>query len=137
MGVRVRVRITCRDMSSETVALLNSGFESSEPDIAVPTAVARDLGLWPPQSFELETVSTAGGDVQVFYIGNEPCTIELLDEHGRPLDSARCKIIIDPHLDETLLSDYIIDELGITVISFRRGLWRHRSDPPDTVRHSA
>lgn len=98
MGVRVRVRITCKGMSSETLALLNSEFENSEPDIAVPIAVARDLGLWPPQSFELETVSTAGSDVQVFYIASEPCTIELLDECRRPLDSARCKIIIDPHL---------------------------------------
>ena len=35
-----------------------------------------------------------------------------------------------------LLSDYVIDELGIVVLSFRRGLWRHIRDPEGTVRQS-
>jgi hypothetical protein len=36
-----------------------------------------------------------------------------------------------------LITDATIDELGIQVISFKRGLWRHARDPIDRTRRSA
>jgi hypothetical protein len=34
----------------EASALLNSGFESDEPDIVIPVSIAEKLRLWPPKS---------------------------------------------------------------------------------------
>jgi hypothetical protein len=38
-------------------------------------------------------------------------------------------LVIDENLNEPLITDATIDELGITVISFKKGLWRHVNDP--------
>lgn len=45
MGVRVRVRIKVGGKAVDEIALVNSGFESDEPDIAVPVSVAQKLGV--------------------------------------------------------------------------------------------
>lgn len=37
-------------------------------------------------------------------------------------------------LEGPLIADVTIDELGITIISFSKGLWRHLKDPPSVVR---
>ena len=64
MGIRVRVRIVAGGSSVETAALINSGFESDRPDVCVPVALARRLGLWPPPgAVESEEAVTAGGEV--------------------------------------------------------------------------
>ena len=36
-----------------------------------------------------------------------------------------------------MMTDATIDELGIEVVSFKKGLWRHRGDPQGKVRGSA
>ena len=55
---------------------------------------------------------------------------------GQVKSDVACTLVVNPHVDEVLLSDYATDELGIVAISFRRGLWRHVSDPPSVVRES-
>ena len=46
MGVRVRIRLEAiTGKSTEIVALLNSGAESPEPSIALPTEIAEELKL--------------------------------------------------------------------------------------------
>ena len=134
MGVRVKVRIGVGSRSIELPALLNSGFESNEPDVVIPVRVAETLGLWPPRGFRLEEVATAGGDVRIFVLPRQGRIRLLLGTNYEP--EIACNILINPYVDEVLLSDYVIDELGIVVLSFRRGLWRHKEDPEGTVRQS-
>jgi len=45
--------------------------------------------------------------------------------------------LIKPGLNEPALSDALIEELGIIIVHAKRGLWRHVSDPPNTLRPSA
>jgi len=52
------------------------------------------------------------------------------------VENVKVKLIINPYLDELIISDHLIDALGIVVISFGKGLWRHRSDPENTIRKS-
>jgi len=132
MGVRVRIRLEVGDRAVEAPALLNSGFESDGPDIVVPLEVAEALGLWPPTEFQLEEVETAGGDIRLFSFPGRGRLRLLLGTDYEP--EITCNILVNPHIDEVLLSDYVIDELGIVVVSFRRGLWRHKEDPEDLVR---
>ncbi len=49
----------------------------------------------------------------------------------------KCNVVVNPDINEVLLSDYIIDELGIVVVSFRKGLWRHVTDPIEKIRESS
>ena len=67
----------------------------------------------------LEEVETAGGTSHVYVIGS-PVHIPLL-AGGRELRRVRCNILVSQYIDEVLLSDYLIDELGIRLVSFRRG----------------
>ncbi len=45
MGCRVKVRLKSEDRVVETVALLNSGFETDAPDIVIPVELAKRLNL--------------------------------------------------------------------------------------------
>ena len=45
MGVRVRVRIEAPGGSIETSALVNTGFETPNPQILLPIKAAEKLGL--------------------------------------------------------------------------------------------
>jgi hypothetical protein len=54
MGIRVRIRLLMEEKGMETAALVNSGFESSEPDICIPIGLAKRMGLWPSLKFESE-----------------------------------------------------------------------------------
>ncbi len=45
MGVRVRLRIGIGDSSVITSALINSGFESDEPELIIPPSLAEVLGI--------------------------------------------------------------------------------------------
>ena len=129
----MRVRIKARGGEVTTTALLNSGFESDEPDIVVPERLAERLGLWPPREAVMERVETAGGPTSVYYI-REAAEIKLAGVEAS--EGKKVNVIVAPHVNEVLLSDYVIDELGITVVSFRRGLWRHVKDPAGLERAS-
>jgi len=137
LAVRVRVRVINErsGAAKELVVLVNGGAESDEPVIAVTPADARGLGL-DVESFELVEVELASG--RTFnLVSREKVRVELLGEEGRVLASTHAYVAVDENLTEPLITDATIDELGIVVLSFRRGLWRHVNDPPGTVRVSA
>ncbi|MEM1546671.1 MAG: hypothetical protein QXP91_09445 [Candidatus Methanomethylicia archaeon] len=45
-------------------------------------------------------------------------------------------IIVNPYIDEIVISDYVASELGIILLDFRKGLWRLRDAPLEKVRES-
>jgi len=46
LGVRVRVKIMHGDKVLETAALVNTGFETPNPQILLPVKAAEKLSLW-------------------------------------------------------------------------------------------
>lgn len=70
MAVRVRVRLRSGDREVVTSAVINTGFETDTPDIAIPTPLARLLGLWPPRDGELVSLETGGGDTEAYLLGS-------------------------------------------------------------------
>lgn len=137
MAVRVRVRIRNPAKNSEIVTrvLVNGGAESDEPIVAITPREAEALGI-ELDRLEIVEVELASGYAHS-YITGDLYPVELLDDEGNVLSRINARLAIDPYLTEPLITDATIDELGIVVISFKRGLWRHRDDPPDTVRRSA
>lgn len=135
--MRVRVRIVNEESnaSKELIVLVNGGAESYEPVVAITPSDARDIGLEMDDS-ELIEVELASGRTYAL-ISRGRVRVELLDEGGGRIASTYACIAVDENLTEPLITDATIDELGIMVLSFRRGLWRHVSDPPTVIRGSA
>ena len=135
MAVRVRIRIKANEKNKVLTVLVNGGAESEEPVIVIKPADARDLGL-NINDFELIEVELASG-ITHNLISKRKVTLELLDDEGNVLSLTEAYVAIDEDLTEPLITDATIDELGIQVISFKKGLWRHKNDPPELVRESA
>jgi len=137
MAVRVKVRIT-REKTGKNhtlVVLVNSGAESEEPVIAVTRDVAYKLGFT-QNDFDIVEVELASGKTYNL-ISREKVRLELLSEENNVLSSTYAYLVVDDNLTEPLITDATIDELGIQVISFKKGLWKHVTDPQDIVRYSA
>jgi hypothetical protein len=122
-------------MSRIVVVLVNGGAESEEPVIALRPEDIEDLGI-PLNNFDVVEVELASGKTYNL-ISRDKVKVELLDEQGNVLSYTYAYLVIDENLNEPLITDATIDELGITVISFKKGLWRHINDPPNTIRYSA
>ncbi len=135
MVCRVRIRLRVDDKVFEGRALLNSGFESDTPDIVIPVNVARDLGLWPPKTNVIAMLDTGGGEVVSPYYQSS-ADLELILE-DRASKTVKVSIIVNPHVDEVVLSDYVVSLLNIILLDFKKGFWRLSDDPPDRVREPA
>lgn len=70
------------------------------------------------------------------YVIEGAVELKLLGEHDESLSRVVADLVVQKGLMEPLITDITIDELGIQVISFSKGLWRFRDDPPDKVRRS-
>jgi hypothetical protein len=71
MAVRVRLKLKSRISGEvvETVALVNTGFETESPQLLIPLALARRLGLHPPPpTATIVELGTAGGPVRMFIV---------------------------------------------------------------------
>ena len=131
----MRVRIKRGDRVVEAAALVNSGFETDEPDIAVPLGLAKELGLWPPSSALTAILDTGGGEIASPYY--RACAELELVLGDREPKRVVVNVVINPHIDEIAISDYVASELGIVLLDLKKGLWRLRDDPPGRVRESA
>lgn len=137
LAVRVRVRVKSRSSGKSIVVrvLASGGAESPRPCIVVSEDIAESLGLWPTNNFKVHQVEEASSVGEVYVIEGA-VELELLGEHDESLSRVVADLVVQKGLIESLITDITIDELGIQVISFSKGLWRFRDDPPDKVRRS-
>jgi len=127
MAVRVKVEICSfdKDLSISSTALLNSGFESETPLVLIPARVAEYLGFLPnlPANAIAETYEAAGGSAVRVYSIEDAAKVRVVAE-DRKTDFITCSIIISEGEREVILSDLLIDELGIIIEKSGVGLWR-------------
>jgi len=133
MVVHVRLRVKSKRSSKELVVLVNGGAHSPEPVLVVDENIARELGYLTGEEVE---ASVADARRKVYLVKNA-LELVLLGEEGDELSRIRAHLVIHPGLEEPLITDTTIDALGISVVSFGRGLWRHSSDPLNKIRRSA
>jgi len=131
---RVKVRLVRNNKAIETSALLNSGFETDAPDIAIPLELAKRLNLWPPEESLTTVLDTGGGEVSLPYYEAALEMELILDD--RENKKVLVNVIVDPHIHEVLISDHLASLLGIILLDFKRGLWRLSDDPHEKVRLS-
>ena len=131
--LRVKSRLTSRSL--ELAVLANGGAESARPCIVVDESIARELGLWPGTACRVLEVEEASSISEACLV-EDAVELELLGEGGEALSRVTADLVVQRGLIEPLITDITIDELGIVVVSFSRGLWRHVNDPPHVVRKS-
>ena len=138
MVVRVRLRVRARDSgrSRELVVLANGGAESPRPCLVVDPSIAEELGFWPPREAEIYYVEEASTTSSALLL-RDAVTLELLGDCEEVLSSINADLVIQEELAEPLITDITIDDLEIQVLSFSKGLWRHKRDRPGIVRRSA
>ena len=131
---RVRLLLRPRDGGSELTcaALVNTGFTSDTPDLAVPPSLAERLGHWPPREALLVQLETGGGLAEGYLVPQAVAVRVATDD--RCSREVVANLLVDPHIGEALISDCLAEELGIQVLYPRRGLWKFADE--DRVRES-
>ncbi len=132
MAVRVKLRIKTRGEKQEeveTVALVNSGFETDTPQLLVPELLAKKLNIWEkiPLEARIEGYGGVGGPIRVYVIP-EALEVSILEEDIETKSIVSDAVVAEGE-QEVLISDYLAGLLGIIVEDFREGLWRIREKP--------
>ena len=125
MAVRIKLRLRYCDKVLETSALVNTGFETPNPQILLPIKVAERLSLWPelPKDTLVEIYDTAGGPVRVYRVRNA-VNVEIPEKDISVIADA----VISHTEVEVLISDKLADELMIVIERPGEGIWRFRDE---------
>lgn len=132
----MKIRVGLGDRAVEAVALVSSGFETEGPQLLVPYSflVKNDVN---PEDLGRPTVveyDTAGGPVAM-HVYPGACAIAVVEE-DRGSKGVKADLAVSPVEKEILMSDALIEELGIVILSPKTGLWRFTDDPAGKTRRS-
>jgi len=136
MGVRVKIKVVVGNRTIEAIALVNSGFETDRPQLLVPhkfllTNNVEVESLGNPITTEYDT---AGGPI-LMLIYPEACAVSVVEE-DKMSRNVKADLVISSIERELLISDALIEELEMIILSPRRGLWRFTDDLPHKIRQS-
>jgi len=131
MAVRIKIEIQALNKPSkvEAIVLLNSGFESENPEILLPSRVAELLGFLPdlPASAVTNTYETAGDYELKMHFLQDSVKIKILTEDKKNAPVLLSAVISEQER-EVILSDSAIDSLGIDIVTFSVGEWRFKGE---------
>lgn len=136
MGVRVKIKIIIGNRTVETIALVNSGFETEGPQLLIPQKFILSNNIDPEQLGKpsINEYDTAGGPI-IMYAYPEACTINVVEE-DKISKHVKADLVISPIEKEALMSDSLTEELEIIILSPRKGLWKFADDPINKIRQS-
>ena len=138
VAVRVRLRVRSRlsGKAVETIALINSGFETLKPQSIIPMKLAEVLGLWPslPKNSYIKEYGTAAGSIKM-YVAPDVLEVCIVVD-GHCISIATSDAVISLIEEEVLIGDKLAGKLGIMVYDFAEGIWKLKTDPQDKIRGS-
>ncbi len=137
MAVSVEIKVDLSEGKSlETVALVNTGFETLKPELLLPVKAAEELDLWPnlPNGARVEIYDTAGGPMRA-YIIPDVARVSISVE-DRESESPSSDIVISHTEVEVLISDKLAGKLRVLIEDPGEGIWRFRDDPSGKMRAS-
>ncbi len=133
MGLRVKLRLKTTRRVIETSALINTGFETPEPEIIIPPRLASILGLMPSNEFSSYMVA-GGGQISAIRSRSQlKVSIKLDDKVTSEVDAVALIVFGE---EEVIVSDRLAHELGIVIIDPFNGLWCLRDELGERVRSS-
>jgi len=136
LGVRVKLNVSIGDKEFTIIALLNSGFETDTPQLLIPYRLLREHGidLSLLGEYVVKEYVTAGGSVSLS-IYPRKCKVKVVEE-DRESNEVYADLVVSFIDTEPLVSDALIEELGIIILNPRKGYWRFNDDPIDKIRFS-
>lgn len=134
MAVRVQIAVARKSGEALTsVALLNGGFDTGRPEILPPPAACLRLFTEIPANSHAIEATLASGTAAVLELAERVAVhVRTRDRHGPVV---QCRVCVVDGAEEVLLSDAAIDEIGVRIESYGKGLWRF--DGETRIRRSA
>ena len=77
---------------------------------------------------------TAGGPI-IMHVYPNACRVKI-SEPDKSSREVTADLVLSPIEREVLIGDALAEELGIIILSPRRGLWRFTDDDQNTIRYS-
>jgi len=124
MGVRVQLKIRLNNVEIKTSGLANSGYESDEPEIHIPLALARKLGFG-MEKMTSQKYRVVGSDVNAYRLGKVRVQVITEDKETPPIEAIAVMV---PGEYEVLLSDALIEALSIEILRPKSGIWRFKGE---------
>jgi len=115
--LRIEVKICYKGKCINTLALLNTGFETPIPMVSLPIELAEKLGLNVVSPIEFEGPGLTRG---TSYHGGE---VDIVVASGNEIREVKAQAIITPGEDEVVMSDKCIEALGIVINLKDRKWW--------------
>jgi hypothetical protein len=127
MAVRIKIRIKRLDSRHETVdtvALVNAGYETDEPEIILPMPVAERLRLIPnlPNNTKIEEYGTLGGKVRCLWVPK--CVEAWILPMSKSSKPVRAHAVLSDSEKEVLLNDKLAGAMKIIIEDIGKGYWR-------------
>ena len=116
MGLRIPIRLRHKGFEVNVNALLNTGFETDEPVVALPLNIASQLNLTPGEKRFYFGPGALVGEV---YLAGKVMVIVEFEGTKRVIEAYA---VIEPREEEVILSDRAIAELGI-IVDLRHMKW--------------
>ena len=140
MAIRLRLRLaraSDRERSIEVVALVNSGYEVAEPEILLPSNVARELGLLPrlPDGSMVKEYFLADGSTTRLVWIPRAVRVHVVEE-DRVEGGVESNVLVSDRAREPLISDKLAGRLGIVALDIGGGLWCFRDEIGKRVRRT-
>ena len=120
MVVRVPVEILFEGNVVRTSAIPNTGNESDEPEIHIPIALARRLGVR-VEGVRSERYRVVGWEVGALVLGYVDVRVRVED---RVTGWVRSRAVTAIGEYEVLLNDRLVEEFGVEIVKPASGLWR-------------
>lgn len=128
-GIRLKILREGEEKTTDTVALLNAGFESEEPEVIIPEKLAVKLGLWPqlPDGTEIEAYEVAGGGKVRTYRVSDCLETRVITEETTSSPVKGTAVIMEGER-EVVLSDKAISAHQMILEDTGEGSWRFRGE---------
>lgn len=123
LGVKLRNR--AGGFEIEVPAIANAAYETERPEICIPMELAERLGIKIEEA-SIEVYEVVTGPVSLHFLPG------MLDVSLSVEDKTIGPILSDVSIalkGEVLLSDKLIDALGVELVEPGKGLWRLSGEP--------
>ncbi|MEM2921976.1 MAG: hypothetical protein QXF26_06640 [Candidatus Bathyarchaeia archaeon] len=138
MAVRVKLRLKVKGFKEayDAIALVNSGYEATTPQLLIPRRLAEELKIWPNMLSKAKVVAygTAGGTVRNYFMPGI-LEVSIIEEDVKP-NVIMADVVISEIEEEVLISDKLAGKLGIVLEDIGEGLYALREDPERKLRKS-
>jgi len=137
VAIRLRIKLVRENVEKEVIALIKSGYETLEPEILVPSDVARDLFIYPqlPPGYMMKEYRLADGSSSKLIKIPKAVKIYVVEE-DRVVGPVESSVVIAEKAEEPLISDKLAGRLGIVAIDIGEGLWCFRDEIGRVVRRT-